>query len=284
MAPAARRHLVVAMAAALAVIALASLVVARFAAPRPTARAGRTEVTVRTPFVAPGDPIALELRVLGVHAAIHEVTVRAGDELLRVAGRGEPWAHRFRPRDAAPVGGHLGLAVEVRPDAEPGTSLSLAIEVSASAAETRGGNHNAVVVDRDVVALTVPIRSPSARDAARARTGLVALAALIVAMVVAGAGAWRAGAWWRRRPDRDARPRRPTPAVAVVVVAGVVLAMLAALIAYGFVGWGWFVPALVAATAVDVAPLGWLALAVWLASPLLAGRLAWTYRQRHAGR
>lgn len=217
---------------------------------------------MRTPEVAPGDGIAVRVIVRGgKKVAIEEVTVRGGEEVLRVRRKGKDWGRSFRVRARDGGVAEQALVVEVPADAVPGTTMALRFEVRSVAAETSGPGGFREVVAIDVVEVDVPVLTAAQRDRKRALGAGAAVAALVAAAIAAALVTPVVARRFRRRE----RMVRGDAVMAVLVVGAAVLgslAMLMAAVTYGFVGWFYFARRIVASTAMLETWFPWAMLAV----------------------
>ncbi len=240
-----------------------------------TARAGRTAVWVRTPHVAPGDTMTLDVGAKGgERIGIASVIVRAGDRELAVSGEGNTWGPSFTSRRNSEGQDDLQIQVQIPKESIPGRRLPVTIAVAWIAAESDGMGRFSNANGTDALVIDVPILTPTSRTLHRlgsAGWALLLLAAACAALALLGK---LLGPVLRRKDDGgNAEP--------------IALLLLVALFGYGFVGYAWFAAPLVAATHLVglwftvVAVVAWIAIPLYVAVKLERRRRAYVaYRIR----
>lgn len=236
------------------------------------ATSGDASVWVYTPHVAPGDTITLGITVYGgADIGIEEIVVRDGDRELRVRGGGADWGSTITTRQtASDAEDSIDVEVEVPPDARPGSTLRLAIDVRYAVARTYLPGSFSNDADAHQLVVEVPVRTPAGALFHRGLAAGWALGLLGVICLLVAWGTPRFERWVERTQ---------------LLGDGEIAALFLILVTVGnamFVGHAFFALPLVAAT-------GWtgtwffvVACAVWAIAPFVAAVIGYKRDKKRA--
>jgi hypothetical protein len=231
---------------------------------RNRATAAQVSVWNYTPYVAPGDRLALDVGLYtgGLAIAIDQIDGTLGGNPFTHRGPGSDWGGKIVRRNSASIAHTFEpLDLTIPTDAKPGEVLDLSFDVLHTIATSEGGGF---ANERAVVAFTMPIlvQSPGAVMLARWLSAGQALLACVLAFFL---GRWFALALstlpWRAY-------RRDSFFTTVFQVGA-----FFALMAFGFLGYWTFARPLLSALGWRPDYLNYLLIGLWVIGiPLLIWR------------
>jgi hypothetical protein len=215
---------------------------------------GQLSVWVYTPFVAPGEPLALDAGIYGgLRAAVDQIDGSLGGQRFTHRGKGPVWGMSFvRKQNSSMARAIEPLQLRIPVDARPGDVLDLQLEVRHTLATSgAGGFRN----QKALTSLTMPIqvRSPAEAVLARCWSAARAVLAFVVVFLL---GRWIVAAL-RGLPWAEPRPNS---------LGGTLLGVggLFGLLAFGYVGYLVFALPLLAAAGWRPDCLGNVLVGVWV--------------------